>query len=45
MKEVTCVREDNEIEVSIDSWGGRGTKKTSKYHIMVIYDMIDSNRI
>ena len=27
MKEVTCVLEDNEIEISIDSWGGCGTKK------------------
>ena len=26
-REVTCVLEDNEIEISIDSWGGRRTKK------------------
>ena len=40
MKEVTCVREDNEIEVSIDSWGGRGTKKNIKipYYGHLRYD-------
>ena len=40
MKEVTCVLEDNEIHMSIDSWGSRGTHKKSKYHLLVIYDMI-----
>ena len=40
MKEVTCVLEDNEIHMSIDSWGSRGTQIKSKYHLLVIYDMI-----
>ena len=43
MKEVTRVLEDNQISMNIESWGGR--KKKDKYHLLVIFVMIDSNRI
>ena len=29
MKEMTCILEDNEIEMNIDCWGGRGNKKNN----------------
>ena len=45
LKEVTSVLEDNGIELNIDSWGGRGKNKSLKYHHLVIYDMVHSNRI
>ena len=30
MKECTCVLEDNEIEMDIECWGGRGNRKLNK---------------
>ena len=44
-KEETCVLEDNEIEMNIDSWDGRGKIIIIKIWLLVIYDMIGSNII
>ena len=30
MKELTCVLKDNEIEMDIECWGGRGNRKVIK---------------
>ena len=30
MKELTCVLEDNEIEMDIECWGGHGNRKLIK---------------
>ena len=30
MKELTCILEDNEIEMNIECWGGRGNRKLIK---------------
>ena len=45
LKEFTSVLDDNGIELNIDSRGGRGKKKSLKYHHLIIYDMIDSTKI
>ena len=45
LKELTCGLEDNEIEMDIVCWGGRGNKKNVENHLQVIYDMIGSYRI
>ena len=42
MKAVILVLEDNDISMNFESRGGR---KKKKYHLLVIFVMIDSNRI